>query len=807
MNSTFNDGNKLIINIEEVVMKKLTKTSLSLAILAACSIGSAHAGIKNVNKHVSPAQVEGEKFSAWLAAQKPGFTEDATDQFIVEYNSNIDTAKDIAKMEKRLNKKLKVKKNLGKNKHIFKLEKRLNKKEQKEFLKALKKDKNIKFAEMDPMRYLMSQVTPWGIPDVQANQLSDSDASNMTVCIIDSGYERSNPDLVANNATGSNDSGTGNWYQAGGSHGTHVAGTIAAVNNTEGVIGVLPNTNVNLHIVKVFNESGWGYSSDLVTAVNTCANNGANVVNMSLGGPSASTSERTGLEAVTNQGVLLIAASGNDGNSSLSYPASYDTVMAVGAVDESGKHAEFSQYTAQVEVAAPGEAILSTVAGDGRLGTISVGSSSYGNAAGVVPQTHYIQSGSNFVVSNIDGSAQGDLASCTLSNSTYSCSNVNNNICVVERDGNQIGSSYPEIDPAKACADAGAAGIIVYSDTERPGLQNPFLVDATNAVTVPTVSVNRTVGQELLTKLGQSATLNVVGSQNYAYYNGTSMATPHVSGVAALAWSNNISCTAAQVRAALKSTAIDLDVAGRDDKTGYGLVQAKATSDSLAASCGGGNGGGNPPASGALENGVAKTNLSASKDQELSFTFEVPAGATDLSFDMSGGTGDADLYVKFGSEPTTSSYDCRSWNSGNTEACAISNIQTGTYHVKVVAYSTFSGAALTASYTEPSTGGATGFTGGVDDISASSGQWKYYTLDVPAGMSVLDVAIANGTGDADLYVRFGSQPTSTTYDCRPYESGNTEACQFNNPAAGTWHIAVRAYSTFSGVDLSVSYQP
>ena len=154
----------------------------------------------------------------------------------------------------------------------------------------------------------------------------------------------------------------------------------------------MPNTNVNLHIVKVFNESGWGYTGDLVDAVNTCVNNGAKVVNMSLGGSGSSTSERNALEAASNAGVLLVAASGNDGDSSLSYPASYDTVMAVGAIDNNRQHAEFSQYTSQVEVAAPGEAVLSTVAGDGRLGYISVGSTTHGND-NVVPQTRYIQSG------------------------------------------------------------------------------------------------------------------------------------------------------------------------------------------------------------------------------------------------------------------------------------------------------------------------------------------------------------------------------------------------------------------------------
>lgn len=642
-----------------------------------------------------------------------------------------------------------------------------------------------------------------GISQTQSDQLADTDASNMTVCIIDSGYEQSNPDLNANNAAGTNNSGTGNWYQAGGSHGTHVAGTIAAVNNAEGVVGIMPNTNVNLHIVKVFNESGWGYSGDLSDAVDTCVNNGAKVVNMSLGGSGSSNTEKNALQAAADTGVLLIAASGNDGNSTMSYPASYDSVMAVGALDSNNQHAEFSQYTSQVEISAPGEAILSTVAGDGRLGYITVGSTTYGNDD-VVPQTHYIQSGGNYVVSNTNGSANGVLASCTISGSSYSCNDVSGNVCLAERNDNQKGSNYPEVNPAKACADAGASAVIVYSNTDRPGLQNPFLVDANTDVTVPTVSVDRALGQQLMTQLGSNASVTVNGSQDYAYYNGTSMATPHVAGVAALVWSNNPNCSADDVRSTLKSTAVDLDVAGRDDKTGYGLVQAKAASDALANSCGGTT---PPPTTGnTLENSVAKANLGSSS--ELSFTMEVPAGATNLSFDMTGGTGDADLYVKFGSAPTSSSYDCRPYASGNSESCPISNVQAGTYYVKVVAYSTFSGVSLTGSFTEPSTGGgATGGSASVTDISVGRRAWTYYTIDIPAGMATLDFTMSGGTGDADMYIRRGAQPTSSTYDCRPYKGGNNETCSFTNPTADTWHIGIYGYSAANGVSLDVTYNP
>ncbi|MDP7591197.1 MAG: S8 family serine peptidase [Litorilituus sp.] len=787
--------------------------------------------LPSIGNTVTLPSPQGTDFSTWLAGEKVKEANSLPDRIIVKYktsgiaqiaaaHSTMSNSSSDAFTPETLHSALAVNlsnktgmrvshlKQLNNNIHVFKVPSK-TKSSMLKTLAVLQADNTVEYAEIDVKRHLMAQNQPWGLSNVQADQVSDNNASNMTVCIIDSGYEQANPDLNANNATGTNDSGTGNWYQNGGSHGTHVAGTIAGVNNNIGVKGILPNTNVNLHIVKVFNESGWGYSSDLVTAVNTCVNNGAKVVNMSLGGSSSSNTEKNGMQAAVDAGVLLIAASGNDGNATLSYPASYDSVMAVGAVDESGKHANFSQYTAQVEVAAPGEAILSTVAGDGRLGTITIGSSTYSNDR-VVPQTHYIQSGSSYTVSNVNSSVTASLGSCSISGSSYNCSDVAGNICLAERNDNQQGSNYPEINPAKACMDAGAVGVIVYSNSSRPGLQNPFLVDATNAVDVPAVSVNRSLGQQLLSKLGQQTTLSTVGNQDYAYYNGTSMATPHVAGVAALAWSNNIDCTAEQVRTALKETAIDLESSGRDDKTGYGLVQTKAASDYLGNNCDGstGGGGGPTPGEGELVNGQAQTSLAGAKDEELSFTMAVPAGATDLNFEISGGTGDADLYVKFGSAPTTSDYDCRPWKSGNAESCPISSIQEGTYYVKVIGYSAFTGVSLMGSYTESNSGGgAQGSTTETKNISASRRDWVYYTLEVPAGMATLDFNISGGSGDADLYIRKGSQPTTSKYDCRPYKNGNTETCNFTNPGADTWHIGIRAYQAFSGLTLTTSYQP
>jgi len=89
-------------------------------------------------------------------------------------------------------------------------------------------------------------------------------------------------------------------------------------------------------------------------------------------------------------------------------------------------------------------------------------------------------------------------------------------------------------------------------------------------------------------------------------------------------------------------------------------------------------------------------------------------------------------------------------------------------------------------------------------LSGASGSWQHFPITVPAGTTSLTVKQFNGTGDADLYVRSGSQPTTTAYNCRPYLSGNTETCTISNPVAGTWYVSVQAYSAYSGLSLTAT---
>jgi xanthomonalisin len=219
-----------------------------------------------------------------------------------------------------------------------------------------------------------------------------------------------------------------------------------------------------------------------------------------------------------------------------------------------------------------------------------------------------------------------------------------------------------------------------------------------------------------------------------------------------------------------------------------------------------GGGGGN-----VLQNGVPATGLAATTGNSLMYTMVVPAGATNLSFAMSGGSGDADLYVRFGSPPTTGTFDCRPYLYGNNESCPISSPQAGTYYVMVNAYQSFSGVSLVGSYTAGGGGGGGNVLQNgvpVTGLHATRNNWSAtYTMVVPSGASNLVFQISGGSGDADLYVRLGSAPSTSQFDCRPYNYGNNEVCSASVPTPGTYYVRVHAYQTYSGVSLVGSYDP
>ncbi|MFM8980308.1 MAG: S8 family peptidase [Planctomycetia bacterium] len=207
-----------------------------------------------------------------------------------------------------------------------------------------------------------SETTPWGISAVGGQ--TGTTGAGVKVAVVDTGIDLDHPDLAANVKTGVNYTGASPDDDNG--HGSHVAGTIAAVDNTIGVIGVAPGAS--LYPVKVLDRRGSGYLSDVAAGIDWCRNNGIHIANMSLGGSSSTSTLDTACSNAKNAGVLLVAAAGNsgDGNTSTtetSYPAAYDSVLSVGAVDSLDRLASFSNSGAYVDLAAPGVSVYSTTKG------------------------------------------------------------------------------------------------------------------------------------------------------------------------------------------------------------------------------------------------------------------------------------------------------------------------------------------------------------------------------------------------------------------------------------------------------------
>jgi subtilisin family serine protease len=428
-------------------------------------------------------------------------------------------------------------------------------------LAALQRNPNVEYIENDPPRRSMAlpgtpEVVPYGISMVQADQLPDANAANRKLCIIDSGIDAYHEDLAGNVVTGENLTKSGQWFTDELSHGTHVAGTIAAIDNAVGVVGILPNRHLNLFIAKVFDATGEAPSSVISRAMLDCGAWGANVVSMSLGGAGVSQAEFRATEQLAKNNTLLIAAAGNDGNTDISYPAGFPNVVSVAAIDSKKKQASFSQTNADVELSAPGVDVESTVPIGSQIGA----SLTVDTAYDVLP---------------IEGSplktATGLLADFGLGDTAVAGS-MTGKVCLIQR------GTIPFADKVANCQSSGGVGAVIYNNTT--GDLNATL--GTTVTTIPSVATTQSSGRTLLRHVGEMAKVSVLKTNDtYAFFSGTSMATPHVSGVAALVWSHFPQCTAAQLRKSLNNSAQDLGDRGRDPQYGFGLVQAKAAFDRI----------------------------------------------------------------------------------------------------------------------------------------------------------------------------------------------------------------------------------
>jgi subtilisin len=227
---------------------------------------------------------------------------------------------------------------------------------------ALSKNPKIAFIEPDGQAQILADEIPWGIARIDATGAHSIGVTGngIRVAVLDTGIDYNHPDLKANYLGGYDFVNADNDPMDDNSHGTHVAGTVAALSNGIGVLGAAPQTG--LYAVKVADSSGSCSYSNIIAGINWAVNNNANVITMSLGGTSSSSTLQNACNNAYSKGVVLVGAAGNSGGAVI-YPAAYDSVIAVSATDSTDTKTSWSCYGPQVELAAPGSSIRSTLPG------------------------------------------------------------------------------------------------------------------------------------------------------------------------------------------------------------------------------------------------------------------------------------------------------------------------------------------------------------------------------------------------------------------------------------------------------------
>jgi len=451
-------------------------------------------------------------------------------------------------------------------------------------LAGIRNNPNVVLVEDDPPRYLFGcdmavEQAPYGIDAVQATALWDANndgvfdagaplGSGIRIGIIDSGVFTGHSDFAGVSMTGYADPGF-DWRLDTVGHGTHVTGTIVAQLNGSGVVGASPG--VSIYMVKVFEyyydpdpfTEGvyWIYSSTLLDAAQKCQAAGSRIINMSLGGAAPSQTESDGFAQLYNAGILLVASAGNAGDTSISYPAGYASVISVAALDQANAVAGFSQKNSDVELAAPGVDVVSTVPYCEPNSVTGNGFAYPGNPIDLAARS----------------AATGILVDGGLGDSMNAA--WAGKIVLVQR------GSITFYQKVMNVQNSGGLACIIYNNV--PGDFYGTLSEGYSLI--PAIGVSQENGQALLSRLGQTTTVDtriLTDTSAWDSYSGTSMAAPHVCAAAALIWSTDPTKSNSQVRQSLRATALDLSVAGRDIASGYGLVQAKAALEYLPSATG-----------------------------------------------------------------------------------------------------------------------------------------------------------------------------------------------------------------------------
>ena len=555
--------------------------------------------------------------------------------------------------------------------------------------------------------------------------------------------------------THAGDCGTGSDARDSSWHGMHVAGIAGALtHNGLGIAGTAPGAAIQ-H-VRVLGRCG-GTTADIAEGiiwasggqVNGVPNNPtpARVLNLSLGGygSACSQTEQRAIDSARSRQSVVVVAAGND-NSPVSgaSPANCDGVIAVAATDRDGKRASYSNYGMQIDIAAPG--------GDGRLednilSTVDTGT------RGPVGAGYGWKGGTSMATPYV----AGVVALMLERRPSMTPAQVETMLRNTARPfpGDCSGGCGVGIIDTRAAVRAARGGpvteypvsVALYGNGRGKVASTPARIDC---------------GTSCSARFDRDAII-------------TLRATP-ASGYEFTGWSG--ACSGAG-----STCTINMNQA----KVAFATFKIPVQT---------------------LNNGSVRTNLSASGDTRLMYGITVPAGATNLRFEMSGGGGDADLHVRRGVEPSLSTYDCRPWQTGNNESCMFAAPMAGTWYAMLSGDPNFSGVRLSVSYTTAPLGGPLlARSTPVRNISIPEGGARYYRFTVPANSGNLRIETQGGSGDLDLYVRRGGVPTTSAYTCAPLRANNNEVCELAEPAAGTYYVMLHGYTQVSGATLTANYVP
>jgi subtilisin family serine protease len=431
---------------------------------------------------------------------------------------------------------------------------------------ALARRPGVRYVEPDMERFVSTvaapphldqkQVPPWGIAQVKvASMWFLTRGEGVRVGIIDTGYDIAHGDLQAAYRGGwdfvHNDAVPDEEAQGDArGHGTRMAGAIAATDNGIGVIGVAPG--VSLYALKVFPRSGGALTSNIIRALDWAIAQRLDVLSCSFGSNTPTRLEEEAFNRARDANIIVIAAVGNDG-SIVNYPAAYPSVVGVGATDRVQRVAAFSNRGAEVEFVAPGVDLISTfITGEGRIGSVTLDDSTVLSAHPFFDSTQ--------------GEAVGAAVDCGRGREGDFPPDTAHNVAIMQRDGGAI------LDKLSKAVAARASGLIMINNRAddmplRAGPGDATLLPVAVSISAQSARVLRAHGGQLL--LDAYVT-------DYDAADGTSLSAPYVAAIAALVRSLRPDLSVEGVLDILRATATDLGEKGRDESSGYGLIDAYA---------------------------------------------------------------------------------------------------------------------------------------------------------------------------------------------------------------------------------------